>query len=200
MTRGVKTTTPCTVDGCERLGNGGSGFCRKHVQRYRTHGDPRGGGERYSKPAEDLRHRPQRPPKGCLVLTGAKTPETGSGQTHVHSTTRRVHVYAWEAENGPVPAGLMVDHRCHNRLCVETSHLRLATRLQNNTNKSKARSDSRTGIRGVSRHGNGYRVSVTMNGQRHPACRTYPTLEEATEVAPRARPAWFGASSGDPPR
>ena len=197
MTRGVKSD-PCSVESCDRPGNGGSGFCRKHVQRYRAHGDPLGGGDRYETPEEALRHRTQRLDNGCLVWTGASYPETGYGQIRADGRPQRVHVYAWTCVNGPVPDGFMLDHRCHNRLCVELTHLRLATRLQNNTNKSKARSDSRTGIRGVSRHGNGYRVSVKRGGQLHPACRTYPTIEEATAVALRARAEWFGEFSGDP--
>lgn len=38
---------PCSVDGCNnfanKAGGGAKGFCAKHYQRFRTHGDPLGG-------------------------------------------------------------------------------------------------------------------------------------------------------------
>lgn len=38
------------------------------------------------------------------------------------------HVYAWEQENGPVPDGLVLHHRCETRACVNTAHLQPMTR------------------------------------------------------------------------
>ncbi len=41
------------------------------------------------------------------------------------------HKEAWEAVNGPVPAGLDLDHTCRVRTCREPSHLEPVTRLEN---------------------------------------------------------------------
>lgn len=42
-----------------------------------------------------------------------------------------VHRVAWFAFNGPIPDGLTVDHMCHTRRCVNPTHLRLLTNVEN---------------------------------------------------------------------
>lgn len=46
-----------------------------------------------------------------------------------HMTT--AHRAAWTAENGPIPAGLFVDHLCRNRQCCNPSHMELVTNVTN---------------------------------------------------------------------
>lgn len=41
------------------------------------------------------------------------------------------HVYAYQLANGPVPDGLEVMHKCHNRVCCRPSHLEAGTHAQN---------------------------------------------------------------------
>lgn len=42
-----------------------------------------------------------------------------------------VHRVSWELQNGPVPDGLQVLHRCDNPPCVRPSHLFLGTQVDN---------------------------------------------------------------------
>ena len=37
------------------------------------------------------------------------------------------HTYAWELANGPIPAGLQLDHLCRVGLCVNPAHLEPVT-------------------------------------------------------------------------
>lgn len=41
------------------------------------------------------------------------------------------HVKSWEAEHGPVPEGLELDHLCRVRMCVRPSHMEAVTRAEN---------------------------------------------------------------------
>jgi hypothetical protein len=61
----------------------------------------------------------------CFVFTGAKT--KGYGRIWAAGRLYRVHRYVWEREKGPIPDGLLVDHRCRNRACWNILHLRLVT-------------------------------------------------------------------------
>lgn len=47
----------------------------------------------------------------------------GYGQFRVAGATRRAHIVAYEAEVGPVPDGLVLDHTCRNPRCVNPAHL-----------------------------------------------------------------------------
>ena len=48
----------------------------------------------------------------------------------------QAHRFAWEMENGPIPAGLCVLHRCDTPACVRVDHLFLGTKAENNADMS----------------------------------------------------------------
>ena len=43
----------------------------------------------------------------------------------------KAHRFAWRATNGPIPAGILVLHRCDNPRCVRPDHLFLGTHKDN---------------------------------------------------------------------
>jgi hypothetical protein len=55
----------------------------------------------------------------------------GYACARIEGVTRRVHVWTWEQENGPVPEGLELDHLCRVRRCIRPSHLEPVTRREN---------------------------------------------------------------------
>lgn len=58
----------------------------------------------------------------------------------------RAHHIAWQIENGPVPQGMCVLHKCDNPPCCNPKHLFLGTRTVNNADKKeKGRSADRHG-------------------------------------------------------
>jgi len=97
------------------------------------------------------------------------------------------HRYAYERANGPIPDGLVIDHKCHNILCCEASHLRLATTKQNMEHRAGPnRNNKSSGVRGVVKHGSGWKARVMHNGKTiH--CGTYRTIPaaEAAVIAMR---------------
>ena len=66
----------------------------------------------------------------CLVWMGSRN-KKGYGRIGIKGRLQGVHRVAWELLNGPVPDGLEIDHLCGNRACVEITHLRAVTHLEN---------------------------------------------------------------------
>jgi hypothetical protein len=108
----------------------------------------------------------------CWVWTGC-APEVSNGfrygQIRVDGKTAYVHRVAYQLQTGDDPGEFDVDHRCHNTLCVRGTHLRLATRSQNNQNRRAARRDSGSGVRGVYWHDQlgKWQASVGHNNSVH---------------------------------
>jgi hypothetical protein len=58
---------------------------------------------------------------------------------------QRVHRLAWEWANGPIPDGLVIDHLCMNRACVNIEHLEAVTQQVNAERRSRAAIEGRGG-------------------------------------------------------
>ena len=165
-----------------------------HYQRWLRHGDPRGGGPAcYSTPEEAFIARTERRGK-CLVWTGAKNGK-GYGLLKVNGRFTRAHRYAYEEAYGPIPDGMLIDHICHNRTCVNVEHLRLATHQQNSSNLAGATARSSTGVRGVYPYGSRFKVGIGSHGVFR-SYGVFDTIEEASRVAARERARLFGEFAG----
>lgn len=62
----------------------------------------------------------------------------GYGHVSVHQEQHLVHRLAWEIERGPIPAGMVIDHKCRNRRCCRVEHLRIVSRRTNTLENSLA--------------------------------------------------------------
>lgn len=185
----------CNIDGCEKR-HEARGMCKAHWERWRKHGDPLQGGPiglRASSPADAFAARTERQ-GDCLIWTGSCNPG-GYGQLSVNGRIVRAHRFAWEQINGPIPAGMVIDHTCWNRACVNTEHLRLATHKQNNSNLSGVRKNGGGLPRGVYRRERGYSAAVQSGGVRH-NLGTFDTPEEASAAAQTKRAILFGDFAG----
>lgn len=104
--------------------------------------------------------------------------EDGYLRVRLNGKEYRGHRIIWEMFNGPIPAGMLIDHIDGNKLNNRIENLRLASRLENNSN----RSGNSTGLpKGISKNGNNYRVRLMYNGKVY-CLGTYKTLEEAVKV------------------
>ena len=127
----------------------------------------------------------------CLVWVGGLD-SSGYGLIWDEGRKKKAHRYAWESANGPIPEGMLLDHTCFNRACVDVSHLRLVTVSQNSRNRAGANKTNRlSGVRNVYLEGTRYLVRV---GRKR--FGRYSTVEEAAVVADRARAEVFGVFAG----
>jgi hypothetical protein len=55
----------------------------------------------------------------------------GYGSFYFRRRSRRAHRVAWFLHRGPIPSGLVVNHVCKNRHCVNPQHLELLTAREN---------------------------------------------------------------------
>lgn len=142
----------CKIDSC------GSplycrGWCVRHYQRWRAHGDPQAPPVKREKadPIERFWSKVQLTEKedGCWVWGGTIS-KGGYGQFAESGRSIRAHRYSYEYLEGSIPEGMVLDHACRNRLCVRphSHHVRLATPKQNSENIALNPSN-KSGVRGV---------------------------------------------------
>ena len=183
----------CSIDGCESE-HYARGWCGAHYQRFRKHGDPLGGGERYATPEEAFLARVAWDGEH-LIWIGAVN-GGGYGSLSVNGRMVKAHRYAWQRERGPIPDGMVLDHTCWERACCNVDHLRVATPQQNNAYLSGAHGDRKHDLpRGVYRRGRGYQAMVGHNGTRH-HLGMFSTPEEASAAAQTKRALLFGEFAG----
>lgn len=127
--------------------------------------------------------------RGCHVWSGYLN-DSGYGVFR-HGGQRgklyRAHRVVYEEHHGPIPEGMVIDHRCHNPACINLEHLNLVTYRQNGENRAGPNKRSAIGIRGVSWHeGNQmWRARASSNGQEY--VRYCHTHEEAAAVVVELR-------------
>lgn len=103
--------------------------------------------------------------KTCWLWQGATA--GGYGQIHYRGKLEYAHRIAYEWSHGAIPAGLVVDHTCHNRGCVNPSHLRPATYGQNSQNRQGPQKRAKSGVRGVfwDKHNNKWVAGARLNNK-----------------------------------
>jgi hypothetical protein len=73
----------------------------------------------------------------CWEWQGAKDAK-GYGHVSYRGRNSKTHRVFYEFAFGPIPAGLVIDHVCRNRICCNPSHLRAVTPQVNTLENSEA--------------------------------------------------------------
>jgi hypothetical protein len=94
--------------------------------------------------------------------------------------TLELHIVIAERVYGPVPKGMIVDHKDRNPCNCRRSNLRIVSKSVNAINRSK-RSDNSSGYIGVSQDKGKWRGHVGFQGEQH-RTKLYNTPEEAAQA------------------
>lgn len=78
----------------------------------------------------------------CIDWIGWKD-EAGYGLRKVKGKKRRAHRVAYAQQIGPIPEGLVLDHLCRNRACVNVTHLEPVTQAVNAARGNRDRAEDR---------------------------------------------------------
>jgi hypothetical protein len=87
----------------------------------------------------------------CWLWRGARMGEYGALCVN-HRRHLRAHRLAWELTHGPIPSGMLVCHKCDNKLCVRPDHLFLGDHFANAGDMV---------LKGYTSHANSDRVILT---------------------------------------
>jgi len=178
----------CSIDNCFAAHHA-RGYCGAHYAAWRK-----------STPAE-ARTQPTREQRFSAKVDNSHGPEAcwhwkatigGEGYGQFHDGTRNVkaHRYAYELEHGPIAAGLVVDHTCHNdsgctavpcdhRKCCNPAHLEAVTQK---INSIRGRSGEHQARKTHCPKGHEYTPENILSRRGYP---TYRGCRECSRIANR---------------
>lgn len=189
---GMPVVHECRVQGCGRP-TVSKGLCSGHDYRFRVNGDA---GDTTLRPLTDSPEESfavrTKWEGECLIWTGAMN--RGYGRIKVDGRDVKAHRYAWERVNGPIPDGMVIDHKCWNTACVNVGHLRVATPSENTRYQQPV--SNATGVKNVTYSHGKYYVNVVKDKRRYYG-GGYADLDEAARVAEALRVKLHGEFAGN---
>lgn len=136
------------------------GWCNRHYHRWRRFGDPTHVDQVRGTPSERFWRKVQKT-AACWEWRAFRD-QDGYGVFGVRTgLSVRAHRFAYEDLVGPIPDGLVIDHLCRNRACVNPAHLEP---VENRTNI----------LRGVGSPAQNARREFCVNGHPLAGDNLYP--------------------------
>lgn len=174
----------CKVDECERPSRSNT-MCTMHHSRWRRTGSTDHSRPDFLMTTEERFWAKVNKTATCWEWTGAKGPQGHGVFRTEDGKTMSAYRWLWEKVNGPVPAGLVLDHiACDNPPCVNPAHLKPATIGENvlrglSTAANHARQTHC--LRGHPLSGDNLKIIIrhTRNGGEERVCRECTRIRNA---------------------
>lgn len=141
----------CSFEGCLKTSHA-RGICVGHYQQFLKGKTLKPLGNRSVTHSMTKRQRFEfytNKSDNCWFWQGIVQPD-GYGVMNWSGKRHMAHRISYELHYGGISVGMQLDHTCHNRSCVNPSHLRQVTPKQNSENIANARAGTRSQHRGVS--------------------------------------------------
>ena len=161
--------TLCNFDPCERVAMKSVPLCAAHNYQRRQGKELKPIRLVMKGATQDARLKGHSKRVGeCLIWQGAVM-DSGYGWAHDPRYGKQIgaHRSAYETWVGPIPRGMIVDHVCYEKLCIEPKHLQVVTPVQNSENRGKLNPSNTSGVRGVGRRRGKWRVRAKHLGVDH---------------------------------
>lgn len=124
--------------------------------------------------------------EGCREWSRATT-EHGYVVARENGSLIYLHRFVWESRNGPIPAGMVIDHMCGNRKCLNADHLNVVSGRQNRQHMAHLNARNKTGHRGVYQRPDGKYVAQCSVGGSAMYLGSFESAVEAGAAARAAR-------------
>lgn len=120
--------TECSVSGCKNIGKITKGLCRKHYHRMRRN--------EHTDETVIIGYDKRRLLANCEKVDSGcwewkRYTKLGYGITCLNGEILGAHRASWIIFRGEIPEGMQVNHKCHNRKCINPDHLYVGTQQQN---------------------------------------------------------------------
>lgn len=186
--------TTCTANECEQPPHA-RGLCARHYQAARRDGLLSEYRSTARPSIEERFWAKVQKSDGCWEWQAGKSNGYGAFYDTRPSPRKQIpaHRFAYELANGTIPDGMLIDHRCFNRACVNPAHLRLASFKQNREHLAGAMKNSASGIRNVKKYPSRegcWSASITHN-KKTIWLGAFDSIEKASQAADDARRQWF---------
>ena len=137
------------------------------------------------------------PETSCVIWFGSEN-QKGYGRILKDGKRQNVHRVTYEMTFGEIPEGMVIDHICHERSCVNPNHMRVCTNSENAKNR-KLNTNNKSGFKGV--HRNKYTskrglsprwIALIQSDGKAISLGSFHTKEEAHEAYRRAAAVYHG--------
>lgn len=129
----------CSIEGCDKPARA-RGWCTKHYQRWKKHGDPTVVYQDMVRSKEDFLRYVEQDKNGCWIWQRGRC--NGYGNLLFRGMTMYSHRVAWELFKGPIPKGNHILHNvadgCVSKACVNPKCLRLGDDTDNANDADRA--------------------------------------------------------------